>query len=201
MTSTDITKNLTTGLLAVAAIALVGCSSAEPTDDPGVDRLGEYLRINRGPEAEVVVGYRYAQANLGAEWLLLEIAATSPPGQTARILRDKVSLRTPAGATLPLASQQEFNAAYSSLQAVERAADVVRDPMGYWPPRKEPCAIRFFTEPGRGVSFDEFTVNDFRACEGRFWFRVPGGVQAGRHVLAIDLKESEIRVPFTLDGR
>ncbi|MCU0304918.1 MAG: hypothetical protein MUC56_12770 [Thermoanaerobaculales bacterium] len=201
MTSTDLIRHATTGLLAVAAIALIGCSSAEPTDDPGVYKLGEFQRINRGPEAEVVVGYRYAQGNLGAEWLLLEIAATSPPGQTARIQRDKVSLRTPAGATLALASQQEFNEAYASLQAVERAADVVRDPMGYWPPRKEPCAIRFFTEPGRGVSFDEFTVNDFRACEGRFWFRVPGGVQAGRYVLEIDLEESEIRVPFTLASR
>jgi hypothetical protein len=70
--------------------------------------------------------------------------------------------------------------------------------MDYWPPRKQQCAIRFFVAPGEGVAFDEVTVNDFRACQGRFFFRVPGGVQAGRYVLAIDLEESEIRIPFTL---
>jgi hypothetical protein len=124
---------------------------------------------------------------------------TSPPGQTARIARDKISLRTPAGITVPLATQREFNEAYGGLQSFLRAADVVRDPMGYWPPRKEPCAFRFFVAPGQGVSFDEFSVNDVRACEGRLLFQVPGGVQPGRYVLSVDLEESEIEIPFTLE--
>jgi len=72
--------------------------------------------------------------------------------------------------------------------------------MDYWPPRKQKCAIRFFVAPGSGVSFDEFTVNDFRVCEGRFFFRIPGGVQPGRYVLTIELEESEIRVPIPLEG-
>jgi len=190
------TAALTVGL---AAIALTGCSTAQPTDDPGVDRLGEYLLINKGPEAEVIVGYRYAGRNLGSDWLLLEMAVTSPPGQSATIERGKVSLKTPAGATVPLAEQRDFNQAYASLQSSLKAADVVRDPMDYWPPRKEACPIQFFVGPGDGVSFDEVTVNDFRACQGRFFFEIPGGVQTGRYVLTIDLEESEVRIPFTLE--
>lgn len=185
--------------LGLLAISLVGCSSAQPTDDPGVDRLGEYLLMNKGPEAEVVVGYRNAAKNLGSDWLMLEMAVTSPPGQTARIERGNVSLRTPGGATVAMATQREFNEAYASLQGFIRKADIVRDPMDYWPPRKEDCPIQFFVAPGQGVSFDEVSVNDLRACQGRFFFEIPGGVQAGRYVLTIDLEESEVRIPFTLE--
>lgn len=196
MISMDVRKTLALGII---AFALLGCSSVEPTDDPGVDRLGQYLLMNKGPEVEVVVGYRYADQNLGSQWLLLEMAVTSPPGQTARIKREDISVTTPTGSTIQLATQREFNEAYSSLQSVLRAADVVRDPMDYWPPRKENFPMKFFVEPGQGVSFDEFSVNDFRAAQGRFFFEIPGGVQAGRYVLDIDLEESEVRIPFTLE--
>ena len=199
MYSIEVRKLPVLGLLVVALISLVGCSSAKPTDDPGVDRMGKYILMQKGPETEVVVGYRYAQNSLGSDWLLLEVAMTSPPKQTAVIQREKVSVRTPAGATIPLATQREFNQAFGTLQSILRAADVVRDPMDYWPPRKSTCAIRFFVEPGTAVSFDEVTVNDFRACQGRFLFNIPGGVQAGRYVFSIDLEESEVRIPFTLE--
>ncbi len=200
MTMIETTNTMTVGLAVVAAIALNGCSSAQPTDDPGVDRMGQYVLMNKGPEAEVAIGYRHAEKSLGSEWLLLEAAMTSPPGQTARIQRENVSVKTPSGSIIPLASQREFTLDYGTLQPFIRRADVVRDPMDYWPPRKDTCAIRFFTEPGAGVSFDEVTVNDFRACQGRLFFKIPGGVQAGRYVLTIDLEESEIRIPFTFEN-
>jgi len=182
--------------LAVAA----GCSSAEPTDDPGVDRMGQYVLMNKGPEAEVAIGYRQADRSLGSEWLLLEVAMTSPLGQSAKVERSDVSVRTPAGTKVPLATQKEFGEAYSSLRPFLTAADIARDPMDYWPPRKQSCEIQFFVQPGAGVAFDEVNLNDFRACQGRFMFKIPGGVQPGRYVLTIELEESEIRIPFTLSG-
>ncbi len=200
MYSIDLQKISILGLLVVAFISLVGCSSAEPTDDPGVDRMGKYILMNKGATAEVVIGYRYAQQSLGSQWLVLEAAMTSPPNQTARIEREKVSVRTPTGETIPLATQREVNEAWGTLMPLLSAADVVRDPMDYWPPRKETCLIRFFVKPGDGVSFDEFSVNDFRACHGRLLFEIPGGVQAGRYVLTIGLEESEIVIPVPLEG-
>ena len=161
------------GLVVVTA-ALIGCSSAQPTGDPGVDRVGRYILISKGPEAEVAVGYRHAENSLGSEWLLLEIAMTSPPGQNAKIERQNVSVRTPAGVSIPLATQEEFGQAYSKLRPFLTAANVARDPMDYWPPRKEPCGIQFFVAPGNGIAFDEVSLNDYRACQGRFFFRVPG---------------------------
>lgn len=184
---------------ALVALIAIGCSSAQPTEDPGVDRLGQYILINNGPEAEVAIGYRHAQNNLGSDWLLLEMAATSPSGQTATFERDRISLRTPAGATIPLATQAEFGADYSKLRPFLNKADIARDPLDLWPPRKRILPLQFFAAPGSGVVFDEISVNDFRAVQGRLMFKVPGGVQAGRYVLSIKLDESEVRIPFTLE--
>ncbi len=188
------------GLLVVALISLVGCSSAEPTDDPGVDRMGKYMLMNNGTEAETLIGYRYAQQNLGSEWLVLEAAMTSPPNQTATIKRENVSVTTPTGETIPLATQKDVNESWGVVMPIVNAADVVRDPMNYWQPRKKTFLMRFYVAPGDGVAFDEFSVNDFRVCEGRFLFEIPGGVQAGRYVLTIDLEESEVIIPITLEG-
>lgn len=188
------------GLLVVALISLVGCSSAEPTDDPGVDRMGKYMLMNKGPEAETLIGYRYAQQNLGSKWLVLEAAMTSPPNQTATVKRENVSVTTPAGEIIPLATQKDVNEAWGVLMPIVNAADVVRDPMNYWQPRKKTLLMRFYVAPGAGVSFDEFSVNDFRVCEGRFLFEIPGGVQAGRYVLTIGLEESEVIIPVTFEG-
>jgi len=201
MKAIDVMKLSVIGLVAVGAIGLVGCSSAQPTDDPGVDRVGKYILKSSTPSLEVVIGYRYAQQNLGADWLLLETAMTSPTGKTniATVERKNVTVTTPGGEKIPLATQREFTEAYATLQSFLRAADVVRDPMDYWPPRKQSCVIQFYVEPGEGVSFDQVTVNDHLACQGRFLFQIPGGVQPGRYVLNIDQKDQGISIPITFE--
>jgi hypothetical protein len=41
-------------------------------------------------------------------------------------------------------------------------------------------------------------LDDRRVCYGRLFFAVPGGVQEGTYTLAIDLEESQLRIPFRL---
>lgn len=197
MNAFDLKRISTLGLVMAAVVGFVGCSSTTKTEDPGIDRVGKYIVMNKGSQAEVAIGYRYAQKSVGSEWLVLEAAVTSPPKETAVMRRENISVKTPAGETVLLATQREFNEAYGTLQSVLQAADVARDPMNYWPPRKSICEIRFFQKPGTNVSFDEVTVNDFRACEGRFLFDIPGGVQAGRYVLTMKLDKSTIEIPIT----
>jgi hypothetical protein len=48
------------------------------------------------------------------------------------------------------------------------------------------------------VVFDQVSVNYQRVCQGRLFFKVPGGVQPGRYVLGVDLEETAVRIPFTL---
>jgi hypothetical protein len=188
-------------LAAVAAgvvISLVGCSSATPTDTPGVDRLGQYILRQEGPELWAVLGYRFATSQLGNEWLILDVNLTSPNGQTATVRRENVFVQTPGGTKIPVATQKEFNEAYGGLRPTLVKANVDRDPLDYFPLNRAECTLQFFTTPGGGVAYDQVTLNDFRACYGRLLFKVNGGIQAGRWVFGIDLPESEIRIPFEL---
>ena len=187
-------------LLVVVGVAstMMSCSSGTPTDTPGVERLGQYILKQFGPELWTVLGYRFANSQLGEEWMIIEVGFSSPNGQTATVKRENVFLRTPAGDTIQLASQKEFNEAYGALRPVIAKANVDRDPLDYFPPSRIECAVQFYVSPGGGVSFDEVTVNDRRGCYGRLFINVPGGIQSGRWTLGIDLEESEIRIPFEL---
>lgn len=185
-------------LAALTVVTVTACSSAIPSGEPGVDRLGDYILRQEGAELEAVLGYRFASKSIGEEWLILELAVTSPNGESAEIEREDVFVQTPAGEKVPLATQAEFADDYRSLRSTLTKADVARDPMGYFPPSRYPCVLRFFTEPGQDVVYNEVSVNDRRACEGRLLFEIPGGIQPGRYVLGIDLEETDIRIPFTL---
>jgi len=182
-------------------VSLTGCSSATPTDTPGVERLGAHILKQFGPELWTVLGYKFASSQLGDEWMILEVGLSSPNGQNAKVEREEVFLLAPSGNRVPLATQEEFNKAWGELRPVIAKANVDRDPLDYFPPSRIECAIQFFVSPGQGVSFDEVTVNDRRGCFGRLYFQVPGGIQSGRWVFGIDLEESEIRIPFELEER
>ena len=177
---------------------VTACSSAVPTETPGVERLGQYILREEIPSATVILGYKYAEQSLGNEWLILEIAATSPQGESARFTRDGTWVRLPSGTQVQLASQKAFNEAWGTMRNQVSQANVVRDPMDYFPPNRLPCTIDYFVAPGEGVSFDEFTVNYRRACQGKLFFYIPGGTKPGQYVLGMELEEDEIRIPFVL---
>jgi hypothetical protein len=198
MKSKILTSVFAAVVLAGVAVTLVGCSSATPTDTPGVDRMGQYILRQFGPELWTVLGYRFANSQIGDEWMVLEVGLSSPAGQNATVTRGDVFLRTPDGKRLPLPTQKDFNDAYSSLRPVIAKANVDRDPLNYFPSSRMECGIQFFVTPAGGVSFDEISVNDRRGCFGRLYVAVPGGIQKGRWVFEIDQPESEIRIPFEL---
>ncbi|HSO23905.1 MAG TPA: hypothetical protein VLT81_13415 [Chondromyces sp.] len=191
----------TLSILAITAAGLAvtsGCTSATPTDTPGVERMGEYVLRQFGPQLWTVLGYRFASTQVGEEWMVLDVGLSSPNGQSARVTRDAVFLRSPSGDRIPLATQTEFNEAYGSLRPVIAKSNVNSDPLDYFPPSRIECSIQFFVTPGGGVAFDEVTVSDIRGCFGKLFFEVPGGIQPGRWTLGIDLPESEIRIPFEI---
>lgn len=189
--------SIVVGLTIVTAVA---CSSAVPTETPGVERLGKYVLREKAPEVEFILGYKYAASNLGDEWLLLEVALSSPVGQSATMKRENIFVRTPDGTSIPCATQKEFNEAYGSMRNKITQANVVRDPMDYWPAQRQPCPVQLFVSPTEGVAFDEVSVNEYRACQGKLFFYVPGGIQPGRWVFGVDFEESDIRIPFVLEA-
>jgi hypothetical protein len=176
------------------------CSSAVPTDTPGVERAGATVLLYKGPDVEAALGYRFAASNLGTDWLMLDLAATATHA-TVEVKRDRISLRTPQGETVPLATQQEFGQAYGKLRADIERANVAADPLDYFPRGRAPCTTGFFTVPGEGLAFPSVWLDDRRVCAGRLFFAVPGGVQEGTYTLAIDFEESRLRIPFRLGGQ
>lgn len=185
-------------LVGLAAVAVAGCSTAVPTETPGVERLGETVLRYAGPEAEMVASYRYAALNPVEDWLFLDVAfaAVKDP---VEIDRRNISVRTPAGEEIALATQEAFRAAHGELAPKLARADVVGEPLGYFPARVEK-KLELFATPFEGLVFDSFWVSYREVYVGRLYFEVPGGVQPGRWELRVKLEESEIRIPFRLAG-
>ena len=112
--------------------------------------------------------------------------------------RDAVSLETPDGKTIPLATIEEYRRrTCSALQVREK---VQRDSINYFPPNAHPaCRIGFFAElDQRAMAWDEVELTDQRACLGRLFFQVPGGITYGQHWLNVKFAKSLVRVPFRI---
>jgi hypothetical protein len=170
---------------------------------PGVPQImtmeGEFVRAAYNNEGYVIIGYRIANASVGEEWLMLEMGAALRERQQAqKLMRDELSLEIPGGKTIPMASNQEYNGA--NLMALERRNQVMRDSINYFPPMAtQACRIGFFAELGKpGMSWDEVELSPTRACLGRLFFKVPGGIAYGQHWLNVKLDGGLVRVPFRI---
>ena len=172
-----------TGLLIFYIVSSWACSSAVPTDDPGVSAVGEHFLLYEGPEIEIALGIGYAAGHLGAKYLLLGATfAGNNSGRMARVERAGISVRTPDRQTIPLMIQADFLEAYGKLNAAARRAEV------YSPTTLE-------SRPTRDV----LTFSSIEVCEGILFFQVPEGVGPGRWVFEIKLEDSVVEIPFVLD--
>jgi hypothetical protein len=160
---------------------------------------GKFVRAAYNNEGYVILGYQLVNRSIGEEWVLLEVGMTvrdRVPDYTLR--REALSLETPDGKTLPLPSISEHRAANTSaLQAREK---VQRDSINYFPPSaSRPCRIGFFSDlDSPTMAYDEVTLSSQRACLGRLYFHVPGGIKYGQHWLNVKFEKSLVRVPFRI---
>jgi hypothetical protein len=115
-----------------------------------------------------------------------------------RLTRDALSLETPDGNTIPLAPLMEQRG--GKVQAIQQRAKVQRDSINYFPTTaSRACALLFFPDLGsRSVPFDEVDLSEDRACVGRLYFRIPGGIAYGQHWLNVKFQNSLVRVPFRI---
>ena len=113
-----------------------------------------------------------------------------------RLTRDALSLETPDGTTIPLASTGEYREA--NLTALQNRERVQRDSINYFPPSaSQACRLGFFSElDNRAMAWDEVELSSMRGCVGRLFFRVPGGIKHGQYWLNVKFKDSLVRVPF-----
>jgi hypothetical protein len=158
------------------------------------------VRIAYNNEGYVSLGYRAANQSAGEDWMLLEIGATvRSPAKNYVLKREHISLSTPDEKKIPLPTNTEFRKA--DLRALERRARIVRDSINYFPPEAtRASAMRFFAELGEGpsIAYDQVELSSQRACLGRLFFNIPGGIQYGQHYLNVQFANSLVRVPFRI---
>jgi len=203
-------------MLSLALVALVSSlslaaparaqSDQKPTvkvPEAGVPEImtleGTYVRAAYNNEGYAIIGYRIANLSVGEEWMLLDFGTTVRDGvKSYTLTRDAVSLETPDGKTIPMPSVEEYRKA--NLQALENRARVSRDSINYFPPSAtRACRIGFFNELNAPVMpWDQVELSDNRACVGRLFFRVPGGIAYGQHWLNVKFENSLVRVPFRI---
>ncbi len=170
---------------------------------PGVPEImtieGNFVRAAYNNEGYVILGYQLANRSIGEPWLLLEVGLTVLEGQpTYDIGPGAFTLTTPDGKELPLPTLEEYRAA--DLRALQQRERVVRDSINYFPPSaNRGCGLVFFPDLNRReLPRDVVEVSSNRACVGRLYFNVPGGIAYGQHWLNVQFARSLIRVPFRI---
>jgi len=170
---------------------------------PGVPEIltmeGKFVRAAYNNEAYVILGYQASNRSIGDEWMLLEVGMTvldRTPDYT--LTRDAISLETPDGKTIPLPTVTEQRK--GDVRAIQQRAKVQRDSINYFPPRaSRACAILFFPDlDSRTLPYDQVDLSRDRACVGRLYFRIPGGITYGQHWLNVKFQNSVLRVPFRI---
>ena len=160
---------------------------------------GTFVRAAYNNEGYAIVGYKTANMSVGDEWMLLEFGSTVREGvPNYKLTRDGLSLDTPDNTKVPLASVEDYRKA--NLTALNQRANVARDSINYFPPMAtQGCRIGFFSDvDSRAVAWDQVELSQNRACVGRLFFKVPGGIKYGQHFLNVQFEKSLIRVPFRI---
>jgi len=158
---------------------------------------GKFVRAAYNNEGYVILGYQASNRSVGEEWMLLEVGMTlRDKVPNYKITREAISLDTPDGKTLPLPTVTEQRA--GNVQAIQQRAKVQRDSINYFPPgASRACGLLFFPDLGsRALPYDETELSDDRACVGRLYFKIPGGIAYGQYWLNVKFQNSLIRVPF-----
>lgn len=199
---------LTVAVLAFCAPIAPAASQAQESPawtapEPGVSEVvrvkGKFIRVAYNDEGFVVVGSMSPNRAIGGEWMLLDFGATlldKTPNYT--LTRDAISLETPDGKTIPMASVIEQRG--GATEALLWRAVRENPAMGYFPTfASQPCSIPFFYDSFTSLPpVGEVELSVHRGCYGRIFFHLPGGIATGQHWLNVKFADSVVRVPFTI---
>jgi hypothetical protein len=170
---------------------------------PGVSQImtmeGNFVRAAYNNEGYVILGYQLANRSLGEEWMLLEVGMTLRDGvKYQNFKRESLSLETPDGKTIPLPTVSEHRE--GDTRALQNREKVQRDSINYFPPSaSQACRIGFFSDlSSPAMPYDQVELSSTRACLGRLYFKIPGGIKYGQHWLNVKFAETLIRVPFKI---
>ena len=180
---------------ATAALAVAQVSAQ---DNP-VKKLGKAVVEFRDKTIHVVAAYNYSQRNHATPWLYLQAGLTTR--EDTKIRRDEISLRTPQGQTIPLATQRQVGDDTKRVeQVLQNAKTVGHDVPSYFRSHSRTEDMQLFRLPFDRIVHDEFIVGrDFLAV-GPFFFESPSGSwDNGVYTLVVRHKNGVAELPITLE--
>lgn len=176
----------------------------QPTVPENFTAQGQFVRLAYNNEGWVTLGYRTANGSQGQDWMLLEGGVTIlKPHKNQTMTRDSFAVKLPDGSMVPLASQQEFQAA-GYLRGMTERANMSNDSINYFPLQgSQACPMLFFSDPTSGtgaLAFDQFEISWQRACVGRLYFKLPDGqkIEPGQYWLVVKFAGGTVEVPFRI---
>ena len=196
------------GLMSLSPFHTKGAAQSQekPTvqiPQPGVPQImtmeAKFVRASYNNEGYVIMGYQASNYSVGDEWMLLEVGMSLlDKTPDYKLTRDAISLETPDGKTLPLPSITEYRG--GNTQAIQGRAKVHRDSINYFPPMaSRACGLLFFPDlTSRALPVEWTELSTLRACVGRLFFKIPGGIAYGQHWLNVKFENSVLRVPFRI---
>lgn len=180
------------GVLFVVAMPASG-------QDSEVSQEGKWRIWYTSPDLRAELNYHWAAKHLGDEWIMLKFSIAGGRSGVASVSRSNVRLRTPGGEMLDLPTEPEFRKVRGSMSMAFRQENA-------WGPADARFATSmrradewFYSPRGQTIHRETLNPSPFLYCSGPLVFQVPGGVQAGRWTLIIDLEEMRAEIPFVLD--
>ena len=150
-------------------------------------------------DIHIVAAYYYSQLNHESRWLLIESALSTTDLQT--IHRNAITLRTPQGREIPLASQRSVGEDVPRVeQLLQNASAVSHNVSSYFVQRDRVESMRLFTLPFGPVVHDDFVVDRHRVVVGRLFFEAPTGAwERGTYALRVQYSKGTAELPIKLE--
>jgi len=184
----------TTTLALAAALATTMAVSAQGK----VKQYGRATVQYLSDQVAVVANYDYSQKNHDGDWLLIGFAVQGRKGPIV-IQRTDLSLQTPDGRTIPVATQQVFLQESQMLTPLFQNAAIWRRSLDdYFPSRPAQHTVNFFSRPG-GIVHDSVMTHPDEVATGDLLFKAPDGKwQEGTHRLVLNHAKAKAELPINL---
>jgi hypothetical protein len=166
-------------LLVLAACAACSSSGVAPEDQ--VTQEGRTLVRYEGAELQALISFRWADAHLGDEWLVLVAWLSGGRSATTVIDRNAITLRGPDSTRYPLLSQQAFREAYPEILSSLRSVDLSYPPGRGFAGDRRPCGRWFLAAPFEGFAHDTVASRPSISAPGRWcsWSRAASSPDPG----------------------
>ncbi len=175
-------------LLGLAMVLGVAPAHAQDVSErfPNTSDSGRAAVEYEDDTVQVVAAYYYSQRQHDSRWLLIEIGVNSP--MPMRIHRDDITLVTPDGEAIQVASQRLFAEDVRVTRLLQQNARPTRHPISsYFRTQSTDHFHWFVLTAAEGTVTDVLDVDERVAAWGDLYFASPTGAwEAGTYSLVVE---------------